>query len=724
MYQGNHTLGHSLKRYFGSMGRICGLFFSLFLLFITPLHAQTPCDTIREMIYDGLIAYYPFNGNANDESPNHNHGIVHGATLCPDRFGNPNSAYHFNGQNNYIEIPQSDTLNALTTDFTISFWMKSAGNSSSAFCKSAWGAMPIHFRIQTNNAGINNISMIFDGHDYTFTHQLTINAWYNIVMVFENNDCDLFVNNVKIMTSAITSVAYPFNVNNKLYIGVDPHGGIEYHSGQVDDIMIYRRGLSVEEISLIYTNVSTIIKDTICAGEFYSENGFNLPVQNSAGAFIFTDTLLTAEYGCDSIISLMLTVKPRLTKTLNKSICANQTYNFYGKIRNITGTYKDTVAGTGCDTIVTLNLTVNPLLTKTVDKSICANETYVFYNRILNTSGTYTDTIAGTGCDTIVTLNLTVNPLLTKTVDKSICANETYDFYGTILYTSGTYIETIAGEGCDTIITLNLTVLDLHTEITKEICQGDSIFFIDTWLYNTGIYSNTLLSVLGCDSLITLTLTVQQPAQTTFDETGCVGQRYHKHGFNFTPDSAGTYHLEQQLQTIHSCDSIVNLTLQVPKMEVEISSSNPDFCNTHETVLTAITPNHKIHWNTGDNGPEITVTRHGTYIVTVSELDCKLSTQFTIEICPIVIVFPNAITPGTIDGINDYFYLPAADDVLEFAITIYDRWGSTVFTSADPYFRWDGKVKGKLGQGVYTYACILRTMNLKQQSVTGTITVL
>ena len=51
---------------------------------------------------NGLIAYYPFNGNANDASGNGNNGTVYGATLTADRFGNPNSAYYFNGTNNYI----------------------------------------------------------------------------------------------------------------------------------------------------------------------------------------------------------------------------------------------------------------------------------------------------------------------------------------------------------------------------------------------------------------------------------------------------------------------------------------------------------------------------------------------------------------------------------------------------------------------------------------------
>ena len=55
-------------------------------------------------INDGLVAYYPFNGNANDESGNGHNGTINSATLTSDRFGNPNSAYSFDGVNDYIDI--------------------------------------------------------------------------------------------------------------------------------------------------------------------------------------------------------------------------------------------------------------------------------------------------------------------------------------------------------------------------------------------------------------------------------------------------------------------------------------------------------------------------------------------------------------------------------------------------------------------------------------------
>ncbi|RKY55315.1 MAG: hypothetical protein DRP89_03575, partial [Candidatus Neomarinimicrobiota bacterium] len=71
---------------------------------------------------NGLVAYYPFNGNANDESGNGNDGTVNGATLTTDRFGNENSAYSFDGVDDYIMVQDSPELQFGTNDFTIALW--------------------------------------------------------------------------------------------------------------------------------------------------------------------------------------------------------------------------------------------------------------------------------------------------------------------------------------------------------------------------------------------------------------------------------------------------------------------------------------------------------------------------------------------------------------------------------------------------------------------------
>jgi hypothetical protein len=71
---------------------------------------------------NGLVGYWPFNGNANDESGNGNNGVVNGATLTADRFGNVGKAYGFN--NNYILIPSSNLFNS--NDLSVSMWVSSS----------------------------------------------------------------------------------------------------------------------------------------------------------------------------------------------------------------------------------------------------------------------------------------------------------------------------------------------------------------------------------------------------------------------------------------------------------------------------------------------------------------------------------------------------------------------------------------------------------------------
>jgi len=79
------------------------------MLFSYTLHAQ--------------IAYYPFDGNANDVVNGYN-GTVNGATLATDRDGNPNSAYLFDGVDDYIEVMNSTAFNFGTGEFAVSLWIK------------------------------------------------------------------------------------------------------------------------------------------------------------------------------------------------------------------------------------------------------------------------------------------------------------------------------------------------------------------------------------------------------------------------------------------------------------------------------------------------------------------------------------------------------------------------------------------------------------------------
>jgi len=86
----------------------------------TGITAQLPSYLPAE----GLVGWWPFNGNANDESGNGNHGTVNGATLAEDRFGQVNSSFLFNGNSQNIACASIDNISSLT----LSFWQKTNPN--------------------------------------------------------------------------------------------------------------------------------------------------------------------------------------------------------------------------------------------------------------------------------------------------------------------------------------------------------------------------------------------------------------------------------------------------------------------------------------------------------------------------------------------------------------------------------------------------------------------
>ena len=95
----------------------------LLIIFITA-SLNAAAQTIPNYVpTNGLVGYWPFNGNANDVSGNGNNGTVNGATLTNDRNGNANSAYSFDGTTNYIEVADNNTLD-LTNNYTFSVWVK------------------------------------------------------------------------------------------------------------------------------------------------------------------------------------------------------------------------------------------------------------------------------------------------------------------------------------------------------------------------------------------------------------------------------------------------------------------------------------------------------------------------------------------------------------------------------------------------------------------------
>jgi hypothetical protein len=195
-----------------------------------------------------------------------------------------------------------------------------------------------------------------------------------------------------------------------------------------------------------------------------------------------------------------------------QTTCSNQPVLFNGVLINIGGTYLDTFTNVaGCDSVVTLNLTVTPTSTGTVDQTVCAGASYTFNGATLSVTGVYLDTFTNAlGCDSVVTLNLTVRAASTGTIDQSICPGDVYLFNGINRTTAGVFKDTLINiTGCDSVVTLNLSLLANSTgTITTTIANGSSYLFNGVNLTQPGVYKDTLTNTAGCDSLVTLNLSV------------------------------------------------------------------------------------------------------------------------------------------------------------------------------------------------------------------------
>jgi hypothetical protein len=118
--------------------------------------------------------------------------------------------------------------------------------------------------------------------------------------------------------------------------------------------------------------------------------------------------LLGSGTDCDTLVNLTLSVLPTQT-SISATTCSNQPYGFDGQNLNLSGVYRDTLFNIlGCDSVVTLNLTVRPAYSQTISVVNCPGTSYNFGNQVLTTSGTYFNAFSTLGgCDSVVQLNLT-----------------------------------------------------------------------------------------------------------------------------------------------------------------------------------------------------------------------------------------------------------------------------------------------------------------------------
>ena len=215
-----------------------------------------------------------------------------------------------------------------------------------------------------------------------------------------------------------------------------------------------------DSVIILTLAVNPVYHDTInaaiCEGGVYTENGFN---ESEAGTY--TQNLQTVN-DCDSIVTLNLTVNSALTSIIDAEICEGTTYSENGFEQSEAGTYTQTLQTiNGCDSIVTLNLSMKPNSTMTFTATVCEGTVYTENGFNASETGIYTRTMEGAnGCDSTITLDLTVNPSYQIGVLAIINRGETYTNFGFNESEAGTYTQHLqTADGCDSTIMLTLVVM-------------------------------------------------------------------------------------------------------------------------------------------------------------------------------------------------------------------------------------------------------------------------
>ena len=428
----------------------------LFIFFTTICSISAFAQTVPAYVpSNGLVGWWPFNSNANDESSNTNDGTVNGAMLTTDRFGNSNKAYSFDGVNDNIN-PLQNNLPLGTTARTISLWFQRIGAGGSLF---SYGSA------NTSNAymiaiGSNIISNQGWADDFPVYPSID-NSWHYLVCSFDGLNSTIYLDNINLGSNAMPNWN---TIAGSFYFGTRVLNDMDFFNGKLDDIGIWNRALTDCEIQKLYNADNGLAisasSSTICSGQ-----SINLTASGatnylwSTGA---TSSSITINPNINTTYSVTTTYSAACSDTKTISVTVNQT-----------------------PTVVVANGTICAGNSFTINPTGAATYTYSNGSAIVSPVNTSTYTITGSSFQNCISVPQT----LTVTVD----ANSTI--------TSQPINQTLLA-GTTAIFTITATV--------SSVLQ---------WQTNLGVGFQNLSNVSQYSGVNTATLTVSNLSITNDNQT-------------------------------------------------------------------------------------------------------------------------------------------------------------------------------------------------------------
>jgi hypothetical protein len=503
---------------------------------------------------NGLVGYWPFNGNANDVSGNNLNGTVTGASLTTDRNGNSNSAYSFDGVNDFISVP----ANIIFTQNPISysFWFNKSGSGNPCNGNETFQAI-----FSTGNYSQSRDVVLSQGNDRRIGIQrsipsgcpnesmlstnYTLNNWNYAVVIYEANLVKVYLNGIFIGSSPVSCSVTA--TNTTCFIGASKPSiwaCIAYFNGLIDDIAIYNRALTPQEITNLYTPCTNppaapvaSTNQTFCvspaptvASLSATGTGIQWYATSLGGTALTSTTTLvngTTYYasqtvnGCESgRTAVTVTVTPQTSPTFIQvgAVCSGTTLpplpttstngitgTWSPALNNITTTYTFTPTAGQCASTTAMTITVET----TAAPTGLANQIY---------AGTTT---------TLANLSVTGTNLkwYNNATSGTLLSNSTIVNDGTTYYASQTVL------GCESTARLAVIAYKI-SDTSQTFCNGalvNSLISTPTSGYTTNWFATNTggVALTGSETLTTGTYYVEQRTTvnmvSTFAGSGASG---------------------------------------------------------------------------------------------------------------------------------------------------------------------------------------------------------
>jgi hypothetical protein len=209
----------------------------------------------QTVLTNGLVAYYPFNGDAYDYSGNGNNGIVNGAQSATDRFGNPAGSYSFTAYPQSIATSGSAGFPSGTNDFSISVWLTLSfiptNDAQIIFCNAVRNDLQLNFSPSTATTSVMDFwtgGSVLHTPDFAWVPQ----QWYNLQVVRSQNVVTIYRNGIVIGQNQTANGVSAPPASDYLQFGLGVPPQIHQFYGQLDDIRVYNRALSASEVQQLY----------------------------------------------------------------------------------------------------------------------------------------------------------------------------------------------------------------------------------------------------------------------------------------------------------------------------------------------------------------------------------------------------------------------------------------------------------------------------------------